>query len=121
MIRKYDEVFAIDGKPMLKPDLGTDVSETDIDEDDSGRDEAKVMHRFVAREGVRTWSFSYALLDKEDFEYIKSLFAGKSEFVFTYDEGQTTNAYSSKRTYREHHNHEQNGLYKNLKFNIIEC
>lgn len=126
MIRCLDPVFKIDGKPMLSPDIDMDIEETDIDEDESGRDESKVMHRLVAREGVKTWKFSYKLLDREDLEYIKSLFKGKSEFVFTYDTSETgalltVNAYSSKRTYKKHDNHRHNGLYKNMVFKIIQC
>lgn len=125
MIRNFDPVFAVDGVPMLSPDMDMDITETDIDEDESGRDESKIMHRLVAREGVRTWKFSYKLLDRDDLEYIKGLFKSKPEFVFTYDisdsgELLTVDAYCSKRTYKKHDNHKYNGLYKELVFNIIE-
>lgn len=126
MIRSYDSIFAVDGVPMLTPDIDQDVSETDIDDDDSGRDESKVMHRFVIREKVKTWSFNYALLDGEDLDYIKSLFSGRHEFTFTYDRNidgdpVTVRAYCSKRSYKKHGHYKQNGLYKDMKFNIIEC
>lgn len=125
MIRCLDPVFKIDGKPMLSPDIDMEIEETDIDEDESGRDESKVMHRLVAREEVKTWTFKYKLLDRDDLKYIKGLFAGKPEFVFTYDVSDTgalltVPAYSSKRTYKKHDNHKHNGLYKDMVFKIIQ-
>ena len=124
MIRVYDNIFAVDGKPLLTPDVEMNISETDIDEEDSGRDEAQFMHRFVARERVKTWPFSYALLDGQDLNYIKSLFAGKSTFTFSYEEdGQrlTTTAYCSKWSYKMCRGSSAHGIYKDFKFNIIEC
>jgi len=124
MIRVYDNIFAVDGAPLLTPDIDMTVSESDLDEEDSGRDESQFMHRFVAREKVKTWAFVYALLDGEDLSYIKSLFAGRPTFTFSYEEnGQqvTTTAYCSKRTYKKCRGPNAHGLYKELKFNIIEC
>lgn len=126
MIRAFDTVYAVDGKPLLQPDYGyPEISETDIDEEESGRDEAKVMHRVVAREGVMAWKFYYKYLDREDLEYIKSLFRGRPEFSFTHDVADdgtllSKEAYSSKRTYKKHDNHKFNGLYRDLEFTIIE-
>lgn len=124
MIRVYDAFFAVDGTALLTPDMDMNVAESDLDEEDSGRDESQFMHRFVAREGVKTWSFSYALLDGEDLAYIKALFKGRHSFTFSYeDNGQlaTTTAYCSKRSYKKCRGPNTRGIYKDLKFNIIEC
>lgn len=124
MIRVYDKYFAVDGKPLLTPDTDMDVSESDIDEEDSGRDESQFMHRFVAREKVKTWSFRYALLDGEDLSYIKGLFEGRPTFTFSYESNgkkQNTTAYCSKRSYKKCRGPNAYGLYKELKFNVIEC
>lgn len=124
MIRVYDSFFAVGGVPMLTPDIEMNVSESDLDEEDSGRDESMFMHRFVARERVKTWPFSYALLDGEDLNYIKSLFSGKPTFPFSYEEDGkqlTTTAYCSKWSYKICRGSDAHGLYKDLKFNIIEC
>ena len=124
MIRVYDEYFKVDGQALLTPDMDMAEQETDIDEEDSGRDESQFMHRFVAREKVKTWSFSYALLDGEDLAYIKALFAGRHSFLFSFEENgalQTVEAYCSKRTYKKCRGPNVHGLYKELKFNIIQC
>lgn len=125
MIRCYDSHFRVDGKPLPLPDVGLAVSCTDIDAESSGRDESMVMHRVVGREGVRTWGpFAYKLLDEEDMRYIQELFAGKAQFEFTYGVAKdgsllTTTAYRSK--YSAIQQDVTSGLYKDLKFNIIEC
>lgn len=124
MIRVYDNFFAVNGAAMLTPDAEMNVSESDLDEEDSGRDESMYMHRFVARQKVKTWPFSYALLDGQDLAYMKSLFAGNPTFTFSYEEnGQrwTTTAYCSKMSYKICRGPNSMGLYKDLKFNVIEC
>ena len=124
MIRVLDEFFAVNGTPMLTPDMEMAETETDIDEEDSGRDESQYMHRFVAREKVKTWSFSYALLDGEDLTYTKALFAGRHTFRFSFEENdvqQTVDAYCSKLAYKKCRGPCAHGLYKELKFNIIQC
>ncbi len=122
-LRVLSSHYKVDGKPMLEPDLGVEISEADLDASDTGRDESGVMHRVVVREGVRTWNFAYGLLDLEDYSYIKSLFQGKPLFTFTFpnEDGTTATAtaYCSKRSITLY-NH-TNGCYKNLKFSVIEC
>ena len=81
-MRAYDFEYQIDGRPMLVPDAGVGISFTDLDADDTGRDESGYMHREVLRERVRTWSFSYAFLTHEEYQYIMSLFSGKPTFTF---------------------------------------
>ena len=122
-MRAYDFEYQIDGRPMLVPDAGVGISFTDIDADDTGRDESGYMHREVLRERVRTWSFSYAFLSHEEYRYIMSLFAGKPTFVFKHrgldGQEEVVRAYSAKGSITLYNR--STGLYKNMQFNIIEC
>lgn len=122
MIRAYDTAYKVDGSALLAPDEGVEISLSDLDASDSGRDESGVMHRFAVREKVRTFGFSYAILDKEDYAYIMGLFDGKNTFTFSFLENgavKTCTAYCSKASVVLHSS--RTGLYKNLKFNIVEC
>ena len=83
-MRKTTDLFLIDGQPILAPDENVEISMEDIDASDSGRDESGVMHRFVVRQGVGKWTFSYACLTGEEYAYMESLFAGKDSFQLSY-------------------------------------
>lgn len=117
----YD--FLIDDKPILSPDAGVTISLADLDSDDSGRDESGFMHRVVLREGVKTWGLSYSFLTAEEYLYVTGLFKGKSMFTVTYRDVDgskaTCTAYCAKHSIV--YQNARTGLYKNLKFNIIEC
>ncbi|MBQ8358647.1 MAG: hypothetical protein IJX37_01850 [Oscillospiraceae bacterium] len=123
MKRKQCNEYFVDGLPLLAPDVGVNISENDLDAQESGRDESGYMHRIVVRHAIKTWEFIYSVLDTEDYDYIQLLFKGKSDFQFEYRDSdgsmKTTRAYVSKRsiTLRNY----ATGEYKNLKFNIIEC
>ena len=123
MKRVFSEEYLINDKPLLAPDMDVSISENDLDSDASGRDESGVMHRVVMREAVRTWEFTYAVLDAEDYSYIISLFKGNASFRFSFRETDgtmaTVTAYCAKRNIilRNY----STGEYKNFKFNIIEC
>ena len=123
MKRELCYEYLIDGKPILFPDLNVKITENDLDDSSSGRDESGVMHRIVMRSGVKIWEFVYGGLEASDYAYIQSLFKGKPDFVLTYRNTDglvvTTTAYVSKRSIvlRDF----ATGEYKNLKFNIIEC
>ena len=121
--RDFSSRFRIDGQKMLDPDA-VDITENDLDAEYSGRDEAGFLQRVVLREGVRTWSFTYAVLSDDEYLYLRRLFRGKPVFRFTHDslkngEEETVQAYCAKRSIvlRDPINKQ----YKNLKFNIIEC
>lgn len=122
MIRSYSTMYTIDGQPMLEPDEEAEQSFSDLDASDSGRDESGVMCRVVVRERVATFGFSYALLDREDYAYLEHLMAGKAQFAFGYvgadGEAHSITAYCSKTSIVLKR---RDGLYKNYKFNIIEC
>ena len=119
------ELFKIDGQPMYAPDCDMEPSYSDLDSSDSGRDEAGRMHREVVREKVATWPIAYSCLTDEEYRYTINLFAGKAEFQFTRPkagssaETETTTCYCSKYGIAWHN--AKQGVWKNLKFNIIEC
>ena len=120
---RYFEEYKIDGKPLLVPDGDVEMSFSDLDDADSGRDEAGFMHRIVARYRVGSWKFSYFCLTAQAYRYLRSLFAGKGEFTFTYRDadGETvsTRAYCANDsiTYQD----AALGLYRNFQFTVIEC
>lgn len=120
-MRTFDN-YKIDGVPILVPDEDATITRTDLDSDDSGRDEAGYMHRIMLRSRVRTWEFNYSHLTAEEYSYMKALFDGKSEFEFTFTEDSVTSAticYCSNDsiTYRN----AKTGQYMNFKIRIIEC
>lgn len=122
MIRAYSTQYDIDGSPLLEPDEEPSISKSDLDAADSGRDESGIMHRIVVREKVTTFGFSYAVLDREDYAYMEKLIEGKHEFTFGYvdsdGESHKITAYCSKTSIVLK---SRSGLYKNFKFNIIQC
>ena len=117
-MRSFDEVFLVDGSPILTPDEGVELRFQDLDAASAGRDEGGFMHRFVVRSRVRSWSFTYSLLTGEELAYLRSLFAGKATFRFAFDGGETT-AYCSGEEVRLYDRNR--GVYKGLKFDVIEC
>lgn len=122
-MRNYFYDLQIDKKPILVPDCDVAVECTDLDDEDSGRDESGVMHRIVLRENVRTIQLNYAFLRAEEYLYMESLFKGKPEFKVEYRSfdgslGEFT-AYRAKHGITIHS--AKTGLCKNYKFSLIEC
>lgn len=119
------KLFYINGEPMVQPDEEPTFSFEDLDSSDSGRDESGVMHRFMIRAKVGSWSFSYAYLTEAEKQYMENLFGEDSTFLFTRpdrvnsDKMITTECYRSK--YSISWKNARTGLWKNYKFNIIEC
>lgn len=117
----YD--FQIDKKPILMPDEDVQMELSDLDSSESGRDESGIMHRIVLRRKVKTWALPYAVLTREEYRYMESLFEGKDEFTVDYldKDGKPAQcvAYRSKHSLTIHN--ARLGIYKNYKFNIIEC
>ena len=122
-MRKLDKACQVDGVPLLIPDGDLAMHFQDLDSPDSGRDESGYMHRFVMRERVKTWEFSYGFLTAEEYQYLESLFCGKQTFLFRFPApdgtAQICRAYCAKSSIVLHNR--QLGIYRNLKFNIIEC
>lgn len=117
----YD--LQIDKKPILAPDADVQMEFSDLDSSESGRDESGVMHRIVLRRKVKTWSLSYAVLTNEEYRYMESLFEGKDQFVVDYLGAGGKPAQCV--VYRSKHSltifNAKTGIYKNYKFNLIEC
>jgi hypothetical protein len=124
-MRPFTNLFLINGKPMLAPDADVGVSYTDLDADDSGRDEAGYMHRIVMRYKVGTWSFEYASITEAEKRYLEELFGDSPDFEFTRpdrlnaEKQVTVKAYRSKYSNAWHN--ARTGQWRNYKFNIIEC
>jgi len=120
---KTTELFRIDRQPMLVPDGDMTLHLEDVEEADSGRDESGVLHRFVLRQGVQSWAFSYARLTREEYAYMESLFAGKSTFRFTYPAADGT--LREAEAYRSKHsilwNSAANGQFRDYQFRIVLC
>ena len=117
------ELFKINDAPMLAPDAGVEVSYSDLDASDSGRDESGYMHRLVVRHKIPTWQFSYTHLTAEEYGYLRSILPREGTFRFTYpnEDGQqeTIEAYLSKYTVLWQDL--RRGSYRNLKFSIVGC
>lgn len=124
-MRPFDYSFKINGKPMLAADADVGVSYTDLDGDDSGRDEAGVMHRVVLRYKVPTWSFVYASLTEEEKRYMEGLFDDVPDFEFTHPDRKRSDCPVTTRCYRSSYGiswrNAITGDWRNYKFNIIEC
>ncbi len=119
------DLFQINGKPMLAPDAGVEMSFEDLDASDSGRDEAGYMHRIVVRHKVGVWSFTYSHLTQAEYAYMLSILPKAGSFTFTHPalsdstQPEETTAYLSQ--YGIAWQSARTGDYRNLKFNIIEC
>lgn len=125
MGRSFTNIFRINGKPMFAPDEDVGVSYSDLDADDSGRDESGYMHRIVVRYKLGTWSFEYASITEEEKRYMEELFGDTPDFDFTHpdrlnaEKEVTVKAYRSKYGLSWHN--ARKGQWRNYKFNIIEC
>lgn len=124
-MRAFSNFFLINGKSMLAPDEEVALSYSDLDSDESGRDEAGYMHRIVLRYKVATWSFVYSSLTEDEKRYMESLFDGLSEFEFTHPGRTDVAVKETTLCYRSNYGitwkNAVTGLWKNYKFNIIEC
>lgn len=124
-MRPFTNLFRINGKPMLAPDEDMAATYTDLDSNDSGRDEAGNQHRFVLRYKVGKWPFVYSHITEEELRYMEELFGDEPEFDFTrpdrlnMEEEVTTKAYRSNYGITWHNL--RAGHFRNYKFNIIEC
>ena len=112
------ELYQIDGKAMLAPDAQLKMSFEDLDSPDSGRDESGVMHRFMVRRKVGSWSFRYSRLTAAEYEYMQSILPQTGCFLFTYPGGSCTAYLSGFTVIWEG---VETGCYRDLAFRIIQC
>ena len=115
--RKRLDTLLINGKPLPCPDADVTIAETDLDSEETGRDESGYMHRLVLRKKVKTWEFPYKFLSAADYDYIRSLI---SEPTFSVDFwGVQTTAYCSSTS--ANLRNAVTGDYQNFNLKIIEC
>ena len=117
-------MFTIDFEPILIPDGDLSIREEDVVSADSGLDESGVYHRFGVRQGVKSWEFSYARLNQEEYAYMESLFAGKETFSFGYISApdgcrKSVIAYRSGRSILWHN--AEGGQFRDYRFRITQC
>ena len=117
--------YLIDGKPMPLPDVEVGMSFEDLDRAEAGRDEAGFMHRLVARYKVGCWNFTYSYLDGQTYRQILELLPKSGSFVFSYPDPMDPEQYKHTVAYLSQYGiswqDAATGLYRNLKFSIIEC
>ena len=115
----------INGKPMLAPDEKMQVSFEDLDDGNSGRDEAGFMHRQVLRYKVPAWSFSYSYLTEEERQYMESLFPKAPTFTFTFPSVEDATKSQKMQCYRSKYGiswkSARTGLWMGYSFQIIGC
>ena len=125
MGRKLTDLFMINGKPMFAPDVDVSFSYEDLDSSDSGRDESGAMHRIVIRYKVMTGEFVFSDISEEDMQYMENLFGETPEFDFTRPSRFNSNTPVTTKCYRSKYgiqwHNARTGMWKNYKFNIIEC
>lgn len=123
MKRQLTNDLRIDDAPMLEPDAGIGLKASDLESGGTGHDERGFMHRILVRSDVKTWDFSYAMLTSEEYVYMTNLLRGKATFSFTFKnengEKETVKAYCKQRSAA--YWSQRRGLYKNLKFSIVQC
>lgn len=121
---KYNS-YLINNVPILAPDNEIGESYEDIDAPDTGRDETGTMHRTVVRYKVGKWSFNYDLMTKADYKYMESIFPDVGEFQFTRPSRRDPDVLVTTKCYRSKYDlayfSPKRGMWKNYKFNIIEC
>ena len=124
-MRSFTNLFLINGKQMLAPDADVGVSYSDLDADDSGRDESGYMHRIVVRYKVGTWSFEYASISEAEKRYLEELFGDTPDFDFTHPDRMNAEKQVTCKAYRTKYStswrNARTGQWRNYKFNIIEC
>lgn len=124
-MRGTTNLFQINGKPMLIPDADVGVSYEDLDSADSGRDESGVMHRFMVRNKVAVWSFTYSHITEEEKNYMESLFGSAAVFSFTHPDREGSETAEVHQAYRSKYaiswKNARTGLWSNYSFQIIQC
>ncbi|MBQ3252161.1 MAG: hypothetical protein IJB02_02840 [Oscillospiraceae bacterium] len=117
--------YLIEGIPMPLPDQEVQMSFEDLDHADAGRDEAGFMHRLVARYKVGSWDFVYSHLTQQTYQQLLQLLPQSGSFVFSYPDPMNPDQYKHTVAYLSRYGitwrNAATGLYRNLKFSIIEC
>lgn len=124
-MKSFVEFFLVNGKPLFAPDADVVITYTDLDSEESGRDEGGVMHRIVVQYKMGTWSFTYSHITEEEKRYIESLFPNEPDFQFTHPGRIDVSTKEVTRCYRSNYSiawkNAITGEWRNYKFNIIAC
>ena len=125
-MRVLTDFFKINGSALYAPDNDMQMQYTDLDSSESGRDDKGYMHRVVLRSKVGTWSFEYTQLTDAEYTYLCNLLdSAGATFSFTHPPrgagsgAETTTCYCSN--YGICWRDARQGIWRNFKFNIIEC
>ena len=123
-MREKTDLFLIDGQPMLAPDENLQMTAEDIETADSVRDESGFLHRFMTRQGVGKWKFTYAQLSGEEYAYMERLFGDKETFQFTYTHC-ATGEIRVITAYRQAHTvlwqSAANDRFRDYTFTLVAC
>ena len=118
------ELYKINGNAMPVPDAEMEMCFSDLDAAESGRDESGFMHRIVVRQKVGTWNFCYSSLTQQEYTYLLSILPKDGSFLFTRPK-QDGSGSEQSRCYLSNYSvvwrSAMTGMYRNLKFSIIEC
>ncbi len=110
---------------MPTPDQMVELSFTDLDASDSGRDESGVMHRILVRSKVPTWGFCYSTMTQAAYAYLVSILPEAGSFQFTCPDPTDPTVAMQVQAYLSNYSATwqglPTGLYRNVKFNIIAC
>lgn len=124
-MKSFAEFFRVNGKPMFAPDEDVAVSYSDLEGDESGRDESGAMHRIVVQYKMGTWSFGYASITEKEKQYMESLFENKPDFLFTHPDRVYADKEATTRCYRANYSiswkNAITGDWRNYKFDIVAC
>ena len=121
-MRQKIDFFAVEGKPLLLPDGPVEVRCADVLSPESGRDESGRMHRFVLRDKLRSWKFTYRDLTQEEKIYLENLFAGKGIFSFTHpaDDRENTKTDCSCEDFSLVWRSWQGGIWGDMTFRVTQ-
>ena len=119
------KLYQINGIGLLLPDQDVSMQWEDLEAPGSGRDESGYMHRIVLREKLCSWNFVYSHLTQEEYSYMHSLLNGPKTFAFTFPDPNDPTKFRSTQAYLSQYgitwHNAATGLYRNLKFRIVEC
>ena len=76
--------YMIENTPVVVPNAGVQLRVSDIEAEESGRDESGYLHRVVLRAGLGTWVLRYRDMSQEEYAYMMALLPGAGSFLFTH-------------------------------------
>lgn len=124
-MRVKSELFTVNGEPLFAPDEGVSMEFEDLDSADSGRTESGDMFRIVVRYKVGKWGFEFSSITGSEMREQEALFPDEPDFIFGHPSRLDPDVQEFHRCYRSKYGisyySARDKLFKNYKFNIIEC